>query len=1318
VGLVLAVLLGVVLGIFGAGYVTGSAITRRRTRHGERGTQALAVAYDQGYRSGAAAAGAWAGGVPGASAGAAGQRPGSQVPGAADPHAGPAGQRPGSQVPGAADPYAQAAGQRRDPQVPVIPGPYGAIPGPWSVPQYPDAPAPTSGPPVGPEDAATPFVTDGRSTVPPGETLRPPPSYGAHVPPAPSAEERAAQRAARELRNINIALYSASLLLVAAGGLFIGAAVPGAAKAVTIGVVVALFYASGLVLYTRLPRLRPAAVAFTGTGLALLPVAGLLFGVLTGQGASAWFATALVGTVAYVAAAVRLQSRVVAFLALPFFLSIALSSVSLLGGALVWYFTCSIGVAAVLAVLLRLAPRSLPAVISRAVVDTHRLLAPTALVASLLLGGLLTTADRAQLWVVATAYYAALLAFFELSRIQHFYALRLVGSIATVLVAWAAGCSTPWGALILAVCLALQVVVLLGARDRIRNFPASAPLPSAEEPAQDPDRRGGASRYALDVVVTFSVMALVAAAVVLSSVVLTGAGSTGSPDALLPMLLVLVTGMTIALRCAGAFEALVLPGVVLSAVTHWDDPWRTETVLALTAIHLLVRGLRSAGLRRERFMLAARAVVTALAPVAVLVHVPSPAVPDGRVGEIAGLALVVALAVNQLVEALRSRRHPGSGYGSWVVCVAGGASLLSVVALAAGAGTFALAAIGIWSCVLAGCVTSLILPLAGVTSPAGSPAGGADPGRPAAPGAVVEALGPASLLAAAMAGAAAGFGIHSYEVLLVVGVAYGALLAWRAPGRTRRGAYLLAAQLCFTVLTATISADLELTVHGVFATIAASVALQEVVRVLLRSRLRQAGLQGSSAWLSVGVLAVLPLAYLALGNPRAQLDVIVLHLALLGAVSSVLFLVQRMDAAAYPALYAVVSLIALLTGVLPTGRAGLLPGAPLSEPIAALVAVACAVAFVVIRLRSSAARFRRPARVGAGVFVLEAILFAFEDGAGWDRVVVAAVVAGACFVLARREAPAVLDAGGAVAVIIAATAFVEQVDHATGRVLDTDVLRLLCGAVLAAAVLHLTRVFLPGEDERGLRYRILGATALGWTAIAAVLAMPADSSAVAGSVALTAVAALARGEVPARVRALCCEAAFLVVVLCAQRVAGLLLDGIDVFWAAQWWAVALALLTAWSFTRGTRARGTRWLTASAAILSATGLTTVAGGTTGEQVWALCGHVVLLLAGVALSRRRFSLWGAIGIALALLWFLRGFTFLLLTVAALLLLGFAVWKLNRQSQGPTSAPDTGVPMAPSGPASSGPASSGPAPGPGTGVGGPQVQLPPEGRLTPPS
>lgn len=80
--------------------------------------------------------------------------------------------------------------------------------------------------------------------------------------------------------------------------------------------------------------------------------------------------------------------------------------------------------------------------------------------------------------------------------------------------------------------------------------------------------------------------------------------------------------------------------------------------------------------------------------------------------------------------------------------------------------------------------------------------------------------------------------------------------------------------------------------------------------------------------------------------------------------------------------------------------------------------------------------------------------------------------------------------------------------------------------------------------------------------------MPADDSAVAGSLVPAVAAVLGAREAPARVRSVSCEVAFLVVVLSAQRVARLLLDGIGVFWAAQWWVLALAVLAAWAFTRG------------------------------------------------------------------------------------------------------------------------------------------------------
>ncbi|MGV0111044.1 hypothetical protein [Arthrobacter sp. CP30] len=1147
-----------------------------------------------------------------------------------------------------------------------------------SVPTVPTVPTPTGqASPIGPPAASAPPA--------PALTGRPAPLG----PPAPpSTEDLAAAKAARDLRAINIALYSASLLLVAAGGLFIGAAVPGPARAVTICAVVALFYVGGVILHDRLPRLRPAAVAFAGTGLALLPVAGVLFGVLTDEGPLAWFGTALIGTAAYLLAAVRLQSRVVAYLSIPFLLSIALSSVSLIGGALIWYFTCSIGVAALLAVLAHPAPRWMPEVLTRAVLDAHRVLTPLALGASLLLGSLLAPGERALLWVVAAVHYAALLVFVPVSKTVHFYATRLIATLAAVLILAALDLPFLWAVMVLALCLAVQVAgaLVLAAPLRRLLTPGARPSPvppgagpggahTAAGPAPttsvggeiDPQERAQA-RYRRDVLVTFALAAL-AAAVVASP--LRGDGPDG-PDVLVPVLLVLALGLWIAVRFGGAAEVLVLPGVLLAVIAPGESPWRAELVLALSVGYFLLRARAAMPVLRERFLLAARAGGVLLLPVAVMVHLRTLELPDARLGELALLAVVLGAVANHLAEVVRTRAMRATPYSPWVICTSSVISLVAALVAAADSGVGPVTAIAIWTTVAAGLLTTLLLPLveeSTSTQPTGGPVtqqGGPRAPRPVLQGWYVEAAGPVSLIVAACACAAAGFGYRTFEVLLACAVVHGGLTARRAIDHRRRGAYLLAAQIAFTVLTALVSRDLDLTVHGVLTVVAVGIALQEIVRVIIRRRLRDLGLQASSAWLSTAALAALPLAYSVLAGPTVQLGVIVVHLALLLVVSVILFTVQHRTAAAYPALYALAASIAVLAGGLETAPQGWLPRAPLAMWGGALLAAALLLALVVVGVRSGEERRRLPLRVGAGLFALEAGLFSFADG-GWDRVIVAAAVAGALFAFSRVDRLPWLDGIAALAVIVLSTAFIQEVTLDMGGPAGSAVMQLLVGAVLAAGLLYLARDLLAMDDHGELRYRILGSTALCWAAVASLVATVPHQEAIAGSVVLGVVAVLAVREVPAPRRPVAAELAFLVLVAAAQRITWAVSGGITFFWAAQWWVVALAVLVAYSFLRGSARRGPLWLSAGAVVLSGTALLTITGGTAGAQVWALCGHVLLLAAGVALSRRLFSIWGAVGIVLALLWFLRGYTFLLLTVAALALLAFAVWKLNSQTRG---------------------------------------------------
>ena len=172
-----------------------------------------------------------------------------------------------------------------------------------------------------------------------------------------------------------------------------------------------------------------------------------------------------------------------------------------------------------------------------------------------------------------------------------------------------------------------------------------------------------------------------------------------------------------------------------------------------------------------------------------------------------------------------------------------------------------------------------------------------------------------------------------------------------------------------------------------------------------------------------------------------------------------------------------------------------------------------------------------------------------------------------------------------------------------------------------------------------------------------------NSSAVYGAVILMFAVAAAVLEFPPSRREDAAEAAALVGALALQRILWYFAADTGWFWVVQFWVVVLAVLAGYEFMRRRPRRATAVLSASAGLLSGTGLTTVLGDDTGEQVWALLAHAGLLAFGVLTNRRLFTLWGAAGVTLAVLWYLRGYTFLLLALLAGALITLAVWRLNR-------------------------------------------------------
>ncbi|MFZ3452634.1 hypothetical protein [Arthrobacter sp. 7Tela_A1] len=220
------------------------------------------------------------------------------------------------------------------------------------------------------------------------------------------------------------------------------------------------------------------------------------------------------------------------------------------------------------------------------------------------------------------------------------------------------------------------------------------------------------------------------------------------------------------------------------------------------------------------------------------------------------------------------------------------------------------------------------------------------------------------------------------------------------------------------------------------------------------------------------------------------------------------------------------------------------------------------------------------------------------------------------------------------------------------------------GAALALQAARFIMSLAEQVPGTALRLRIMG-SASSWLLVAGAVPAMAElnSSAAAGSLTLLAALALAVREVPGRLRETATEAAVLPAALAVQRLIWCALGPADLFWSLQYWAAVLAGVAAWEFLRRRETRGTVVLGAAAAIVSGSGLGTVSSGDSGQQLWALLAHTALLAFGLLASRKLFTVWGAAGVALAVLWYLRGYTFLLLALLAAGLIGLAVWRLTR-------------------------------------------------------
>ncbi|MDB5186846.1 MAG: hypothetical protein JWM07_318, partial [Candidatus Saccharibacteria bacterium] len=250
-----------------------------------------------------------------------------------------------------------------------------------------------------------------------------------------SIEMTAEQKAKRSLRNLNIILYTASFLLVAAGALFVASSSSPQTKLVTVISIITLFYVGGFIIHAKSVRLRPAALAFLGTGLALIPFAGLALQQYTNLGATlSWFITSAVGLIAYFIVAIRLQSQLVAYLTMAFVLSLVGSMTTAAAHALVWQFVAMILVSLSANVVAHFKPNWLPRIFSQPIERSGQIVTPVALVASLFVFDKLLLVDYEIVFAIATLHYVV--AWLQTRSVVYETTIRVLSYVVFALVAW------------------------------------------------------------------------------------------------------------------------------------------------------------------------------------------------------------------------------------------------------------------------------------------------------------------------------------------------------------------------------------------------------------------------------------------------------------------------------------------------------------------------------------------------------------------------------------------------------------------------------------------------------------------------------------------------------------------------------------------------------------------------------------------------------------------------------------------------------------------------------------------------------------------
>lgn len=1147
----------------------------------------------------------------------------------------------------------------------------------------------------------------------------------------------------RALRNINITLYVAALLLVAAASLFIALALPAAAKVVGLAIVAAGFYVVGLVMHARSERLRPAAAAFTATGLALIPMTGLAHFVLlsTTPGAS-WFVTSIIGTAAFVYAAGKLQSRVVAGLATTFLVSTAYSGGAVLNRGLIFYFFFSMLLATVITLVGFRKPRWVSNIYLQSFTVAHRYLVPATLGAGLCSAAVLRASDYGWLFAAACVYYVvALFAAPPAERFWHLAAARLSGMVALAAFLHAAEVPLTTVFRVLAVALMVQLVVLAqlshSYMSKLRVHPARLSIES------------------WILVGTAAISTVLGAEGLLTDWRITGGG--GELDLNWALALLVVTGLVVGIKRGGYFRWIPVGAAILVLIEPSNGNLGRQAFIFVGAL-LATWWLSRSALPKETLLLGWAARVLFIAGVGAFFSLassgwtlnpvrsaPLPLSSSGGstneqlsdvlvdVATLVGIGLAllvqVAYAVRQLLHHTRrtaenddldTSRLPVLGEATFFAGGLLGASLISwslrvllasdrsasVAALAGATPNFAtLLWVGYqWDIILMWLL--LVMGLVGATVVLGFRTS-AQQANMSGVSATLVHLGGLTALAGALGISAGHSSSWLVEIVAALGLIYVGARATSATTRSIRVSYGILAQLLFSGTAWHIADRFDMDSHGQYALLAFTVASAQSARAIMSRRRHEAKSLGAGHLLTYAALAVLlllPATYLSgIAGGLDQASLLIQNLCLL-VFCTVVFTTtsQNTELHRYIAIPGALGLLGLvltptLGDSLRTG--GWLPSPLWGEHVAGTLISVLLAGCIVAEFRGLGGRAQRWVRAAVALLYWVALMgVASRFDSEWE-IVAGVLGAAGTGVFAITWGIPLLMLGAAALVGLAAHSGIQAIRSLAGQ-RGIEPLDTMLGLVLTVIILSIVAVVGGRFGSEPARFGELAKRTQGWSpahsrvvfasallalSITGLLGLTQDSSAyvfTGGTAVLVAVFSAAALEVPLRWRESAYEIAALVAAAVIHRCWWVAVDGTSIFTACTYWVVVLAVLAGYEFSRKREQRGTLVMGAAALLLSLTGVGTFLTSTLTQQLLLLMGFTALLVFGLLTNRKIFTIWGAVGIAVAVLWFLRGYTFLLLLLIAVGLIVLALWrlgKMNRSAVAPENEPILQQPQA---------------------------------------